>query len=213
MTMQLRAKPSWPGLSRPSTSFLGLSCREIAGFGSTPRWIISVNVAMSSRRRRCFAPCVIRVDDALCGAARCRGVALWQRGIGAFKVIVVEALVDLQADRIGRVIRLGPSRRRRQSHRDHQHRQSWNAHLNLFQYATAAEILRRLRSRHHATASPRSSQDAGWLPCGRTPCRYRRTRTPCRSAIAACGFPPQARCPSAPRQRCRGFPRSSGCGR
>ena len=62
---------------------------------------------VSPSRRRCFAPRVIRVDDALCGAARCRGIALCQRGIGAFKVIVGHApLVDLQADRIGRVIRL-----------------------------------------------------------------------------------------------------------
>ena len=100
------------------------------------RWIGSIDAAMppvSPSRRRCFAPPVIRVDDALCGAARCRGIALWQRGIGAFKVIVVPALVDLQADRIGRVISLGPSRRRRQNRRNHQNRQSRNAHPSLFQ--------------------------------------------------------------------------------
>jgi hypothetical protein len=46
---------------------------------------------VSPSLRRCFAPGVIRVDDALCGAARCRGIALCQRGIGAFKVIVGHA--------------------------------------------------------------------------------------------------------------------------
>ena len=90
-------------------------------------------VPVSPSRRRCFAPPVIRVDDALCGAARCRGIALWQRSIGAFKVIVVPALVDLQADRIGRVISLGPSRRRRQNRRNHQNRESRNAHPSLLQ--------------------------------------------------------------------------------
>jgi len=39
---------------------------------------------------------VIRIDDALGGAARCRHVALCERGIGAFEVIVFPALVDLQ---------------------------------------------------------------------------------------------------------------------
>ena len=64
-----------------------------------------------------------------------------------------------------------------------------------------------------ATASPRSCRDACWLPCARTPCRYRRRQTPCRSAIAVCAIPPPARYPCGPRQRSRGFPRSSGCGR
>jgi hypothetical protein len=75
---------------------------------------------------------VIRVDDALGGAARCRHVALCQRGIGAFEVIVVPALVDLQADRIVRIIGLGVGRRHCRSHPDCQNRQSQNAHRNLF---------------------------------------------------------------------------------
>jgi hypothetical protein len=84
---------------------------------------------VSPSLRRCFAPGVIRVDDALCGAARCRGVALCQRGICAFKVIVGHApLVDLQADRIGWVIRLGASRRRCRNRRNRQNCQSRNAH-------------------------------------------------------------------------------------
>ena len=79
-----------------------------------------------------FRTGVIRVDDALSGAARCRHVALCQRGIGAFEVIVVPALVDLQADRIVRIIRLGLSRRRCRSHPNCQNRQSQNAHQTLF---------------------------------------------------------------------------------
>jgi hypothetical protein len=59
---------------------------------------------------------VIRIDDALGCAARCRHVALCQRGIGAFEVIVLPALVDLQADRVVRIIGLGSSRRRCRSH-------------------------------------------------------------------------------------------------
>jgi hypothetical protein len=104
---------------------VGLQPALRAGFSS-------FNAAMppvSPSRRRCFAPGVIRVDDALCGAARCRGAALCQRGIGAFKVIVGHApLVDLQADRIGRVIRLGESRCRCQNARHRQNCQSRNAH-------------------------------------------------------------------------------------
>jgi hypothetical protein len=93
------------------------SGRALGPVGLQPALRTGSKLAQSTRRcrrsrRRCFAPRVIRVDDALCGAARCRSIALWQRGIGAFKVIVVPALVDLQADRIGRVIRLGASRRR-----------------------------------------------------------------------------------------------------
>src|SRR5260370_26833305 len=78
---------------------------------------------------------VIRVDDALGGAARRRHVALCQRGIGAFEVIVFPALVDLQADRIVRIIRLSPSRRRCRSHPNCQNRQSQNAHRKLFMSA------------------------------------------------------------------------------
>ena len=63
------------------------------------------------------------------------------------------------------------------------------------------------------TASPRSCRDACWLPCARTPCRYRRRDRPCRSAIAVCAIPPRPRYPCVLRRRSRGFPRSSGCGR
>src|SRR5882757_328387 len=90
------------------------------------RWISSIDAAMPPVSSRCTR--VIRVDDALCGAARCRHIALCQRGVGAFEVIVVPALVDLQADRIGRVIGLGPSRRRFQNRHNRQDRQSQKAH-------------------------------------------------------------------------------------
>jgi len=75
---------------------------------------------------------VIRIDDALGCAARCRHVALCQRGIGAFEVIVLPALVDLQADRVVRIIGLGSSRRRCRSHPNCQNRQSQNPHQTLF---------------------------------------------------------------------------------
>jgi hypothetical protein len=93
----------------------------------------------SACRRGCFAPRVIGINDALCGAARCRGVALIKRSVATFKVIVVPALVDLQADRVGGVIRLGPGRRSRRNRRDNQNCQSlqncqsWNAHPSLLE--------------------------------------------------------------------------------
>ena len=93
-------------------------------------WISSIDAAIPAAS--CFWARVIRVDDALGGAARCRHIALCQRGIGAFEVIVFPALVDLQADRIVRIIRLGPSRRRCRSHPNCKNRQRQNAHQNLF---------------------------------------------------------------------------------
>ena len=48
-----------------------------------------------------------------------------------------------------------------------------------------ASIYRKLAG-YDVKTSPRSCRDACWLPCARTPCRYRRRQTPCRSAVAAC---------------------------
>ena len=84
------------------------------------RWISSIlatrpPVALS---RRLFGAGVIWIDDALCGAARCRHVALCQRGIAAFEIEIRHASINLQADRILRIIGLGQSRRRRQNRRD-----------------------------------------------------------------------------------------------
>jgi hypothetical protein len=67
------------------------------------------------------------IDDALGGAARCRLGALRQRGIAAFDAATAEA-VGLQANRIVRIVGLGPSRGRRQNRRDRQNRQSRIAH-------------------------------------------------------------------------------------
>src|SRR4051794_26492977 len=75
-----------------------------------------------------FSACVIRVDDALGGAARCRHIALCQRGVTAFEVIVVPALIDLQADRITRIIGLRLSRWYRRSRCDCHKCHSQNAH-------------------------------------------------------------------------------------
>jgi hypothetical protein len=70
---------------------------------------------------------IIWIDHALAAAARCRHIALCQRGIGALDIIPLIA-VGLQADRIGWVIHLGASRRRCRSRRDCQNCQSQNAH-------------------------------------------------------------------------------------
>src|SRR6267142_1675595 len=59
----------------------------------------------------------IWIDDALCRTARCRRVALRQRRVAAF-VIVGPPGVYVQANRIIRIVRLGPSRCRRQNHRN-----------------------------------------------------------------------------------------------
>src|SRR5712664_745620 len=72
----------------------------------------------------------IWIDDALGGAARRRLSALWQRGIAAFDVAALY-VVDLQADRVVRIIRLGASRRCRQNRHARQNRQSRNAHQSL----------------------------------------------------------------------------------
>jgi len=72
----------------------------------------------------------IWIDDALGGAARCRLGALRQRGIAALDIAAVDA-VGLQADRIVRIIGLGPSGRRHQSRCDRQDRQSRNRHHSL----------------------------------------------------------------------------------
>ena len=96
----------------------GDEARQIRGLHHTSYWqycrLALVDAALPpiisfrghSRGRR------IWIDDAHGVAARCRPSALLQRGIGAFDVGVLHA-VDLQADRIVRIIRLGPSRRRR----------------------------------------------------------------------------------------------------
>jgi hypothetical protein len=72
----------------------------------------------------------IWIDNALRGATRCRRVALRQGRVAAF-VIVGPPAVHMQANRIGRIVRLGPSRRRRQNRRDRQNCQSRNAHQSL----------------------------------------------------------------------------------
>jgi hypothetical protein len=72
----------------------------------------------------------IWIDDALCRAPGCRRVTLRQRRVAAF-VIVGPTAVYVQANRISRIVRLGPSRCCRQNRRDRQNRQSRNAHQSL----------------------------------------------------------------------------------
>jgi len=97
------------------------------------RWTSMIDAAPLpvSSPRRSFSARVIGVDNALCGAARSRHIALCQRGIAALEVIVREALVNLQADRVSGIIGLGECRRCRQNRRHRQNRQSQNAHQNL----------------------------------------------------------------------------------
>ena len=73
----------------------------------------------------------IWIDDALCRAARCRRGALRQRRVAAIVIVGPPLLVYMQANRISRIVRLGPSSRRRQNRRDRQNRQSRNAHQSL----------------------------------------------------------------------------------
>ena len=86
--------------------------------------------AVSSARRLLWTG-VIWIDDAHGGAARRRPAALLQRGIGAFVIAVVPAGVDLQADRVGRIVGLGASRWCGQRRGSGQNDQSRNAHWNL----------------------------------------------------------------------------------
>ena len=79
----------------------------------------------------------IWIDDALGGAARCRRVALRQRRVAAF-VIAGPPAPHMQANRISRIVRLGPSRHRRQNRRDRQNRQSRNAHQSLLRVMRGA---------------------------------------------------------------------------
>src|SRR3954467_1310365 len=71
---------------------------------------------------------VIRVDDALGGPAGGGHLALGDRGVAAFEVVVVPALVDLQADRIVRVVGLGACGRHRRNRCDGQDRKAWKPH-------------------------------------------------------------------------------------
>jgi hypothetical protein len=87
--------------------------------------------------------CKIWIDDALGGAARCRRVALRQRRVAAF--VIIGPAIYMQANRISRIVRLGPSGRRRQNRRDRQNRQSRNAHRSLLREVRGAAQRSRIR--------------------------------------------------------------------
>jgi hypothetical protein len=125
----------------------------------------------------------IWIDDALCRAARCRRVALRQRRVAAF-VIGGPPAVHMQANRISRIVRLGPSRCRCQNRRDRQNHRSRNAHQSL---------LRDMRG---------ASRPDGTGVVARHSCCGARTRSgqPCKSA------------PVTGRRRCRMHGGAAGSG-
>ena len=73
----------------------------------------------------------IWIDDALCRAARCRRLALRQRRVAAIVIVGPPLLVNMQANRISRIVRLSPYGRRRRNRRNRQNHQSRNAHQSL----------------------------------------------------------------------------------
>ena len=105
--------------------------RGIPSQRSAGRSISSIGSAVTpvASLRPCCAR-IVGIDDTLCRACRCRGVALWQRRVAAI-VIVVSPGPDMQANRKSRIIRLGASRPRYRNRRDRQNRQSQHAHPNL----------------------------------------------------------------------------------
>jgi len=111
---------------------------------SSSSWIRSINAAMPRAMRpgRLLRAREIWIDDALCRAPGCRRVALRQRRVAAF-VIVGPPVVYVQANRISRIVRLGPSWCCRQNCRGRQNRQSRNAHHSLLRDKRGA--LHRLR--------------------------------------------------------------------
>ena len=144
------------------------------GGTSAPTWISSILAARPpvALPRRLFGAGVIWINDALCGAPRCRHVTLCQRGIAAFEIEIRHASINLQADRILRIIRLGQGWRCRQNRRHCENRQSQNAHRNLPRYwhytaFTARKERRRLRTvpleqRKYSPAAEARLSTCGW---------------------------------------------------
>jgi hypothetical protein len=97
----------------------------------------------------------IWIDDARGSAARCRRVALRQRRVAAFVIVGAPLLVNMQANRISRIVRLGPNRCRRQNRRNRQNRQSRNAHQSLLRDIRAESSTKRDAIPHQ------SAPDAG----------------------------------------------------
>ena len=95
----------------------------------------------------------IWIDDALGAAARCRGVALRQGGIATFVIVTPSPWVHVQANRISRIVCLGPSRRRRENRRDRQNCQTLNAHQSSFQIGIRWGRLFKVNSRSRVDPS------------------------------------------------------------
>ena len=106
----------------------------------------------------------IWIDDAHGGAARCRRVALRQRRVAAFVIVGPPRLVNMQANRISRIVRLGPNGCRRQNRRNRQNRQSRNAHQSLLRDIRAESPTKRDAIPHQSApdAGRQSSHRWGW---------------------------------------------------
>jgi hypothetical protein len=106
----------------------------------------------------------IWIDDAHGGAARCRRVALRQRRVAAFVIVGPPRLVNMQANWISGIVRLGPNGCRRQNRRNRQNRQSRNAHQSLLRDIRAESPTKRAAIPHQSApdAGRQSFHRWGW---------------------------------------------------
>ena len=149
----------------------------------------------------------IWIDDAHGGAARCRRVALRQRRVAAFVIVGPPRLVNMQANRISRIVRLGPNGYRRQNRRNRQNRQSRNPHQSLLRDIRAESPTKRDAIPHQ------SAPDAGWQSSHRwgwedatlalLKCR-RNEREKCRLIVRVAVPPARPRRPVFPQRPTRG---------
>src|SRR6201987_782145 len=98
--------PIWAeGRAAPEDSKGRLQDRRKPSISVLGRETLLVDTAIRSSRRHSRAR-KIRIDDVPSPAPRCRRVALGQRRVTAF--VIVRSLVHVQANRISRIVHLGP---------------------------------------------------------------------------------------------------------
>ena len=105
----------------------------------------------------------IWIDDAHGGAARCRRVALRQRRVAAIVIVGPPRLVNMQANWISRIVRLGPNGCRRQNRRNRQNRQSRNAHQSLLRDIRAESPTKRDAIPHQSAPDAGRQSSHRWL--------------------------------------------------